>query len=77
VEQSGPLPISATLPLRRHGEQLRRAQQRIAADGQWVAPPSAALPGYQSLFVDQVLQADQGCDMDFLVGRRGAVARVS
>jgi L-arabonate dehydrase len=34
--------------------------------------------GYQKLYVDHVLQADRGCDMDFLVGRRGAaVARHS
>ncbi len=28
--------------------------------------------GYQSLYIDRVLQADQGCDFDFLVGCRGA-----
>lgn len=28
--------------------------------------------GYQRLYVDHVLQADQGCDLDFLVGCRGA-----
>ncbi|GAA6142086.1 IlvD/Edd family dehydratase [Hydrogenophaga sp. 5NK40-0174] len=28
--------------------------------------------GYQQLYVDHVLQADQGCDFDFLVGCRGA-----
>ncbi|ADJ62557.1 dihydroxy-acid dehydratase [Herbaspirillum seropedicae] len=28
--------------------------------------------GYQSLYVDRVLQADEGCDFDFLVGCRGA-----
>ncbi len=38
----------------------------------WVAPPPAMLSGYQKLYVDHVLQADRGCDMDFLVGRRGA-----
>jgi L-arabonate dehydrase len=29
--------------------------------------------GYQQLYIDHVLQADQGCDFDFLVGQRGAV----
>jgi dihydroxy-acid dehydratase len=38
----------------------------------WVAPPPPMLSGYQKLYVDHVLQADRGCDMDFLVGRRGA-----
>jgi L-arabonate dehydrase len=28
--------------------------------------------GYQRLYVDHVLQADEGCDLDFLVGKRGA-----
>jgi len=28
--------------------------------------------GYRSLYVDHVLQADEGCDFDFLVGCRGA-----
>jgi dihydroxy-acid dehydratase len=28
--------------------------------------------GYQSLYVDRVLQADKGADLDFLVGCRGA-----
>ncbi len=37
--------------------------------------PSAAMPmkgGYQQLYVEHVLQADEGCDFDFLVGCRGA-----
>lgn len=38
----------------------------------WKAQPSAALPGYQTLHVEHVLQADQGCDLNFLVGRRQA-----
>ena len=34
--------------------------------------------GYQKLYVDHVLQADEGADLDFLVGKRGAeVPRVS
>ena len=28
--------------------------------------------GYQQLYVEHVLQADEGCDFDFLVGCRGA-----
>ena len=28
--------------------------------------------GYRRLYVDHVLQADEGCDLDFLVGCRGA-----
>ncbi|MDH6233442.1 L-arabonate dehydrase [Mesorhizobium soli] len=38
----------------------------------WTPPPVPSGGGYQSLFVERVLQADQGCDFDFLVGRRDA-----
>ncbi len=38
----------------------------------WRPPATAALSGYQSLYVNHVLQADRGADLDFLVGRRGA-----
>jgi L-arabonate dehydrase len=34
--------------------------------------PGAKNGGYQRLYVDHVLQADEGCDFDFLVGCRGA-----
>jgi L-arabonate dehydrase len=44
----------------------------------WMPPQLPANGGYQRLYVDHVLQADRGCDMDFLVGKRGAaVARHS
>ena len=39
---------------------------------EWKAPPPPALSGYQSLHIEHTLQADRGCDLDFLVGRRGA-----
>ncbi|MBZ9696856.1 dihydroxy-acid dehydratase [Mesorhizobium sp. B2-3-14] len=35
-------------------------------------PPEPPQGGYQSLYVERVLQADKGCDFDFLVGRRDA-----
>ncbi|EPC02747.1 dihydroxy-acid dehydratase [Litchfieldella anticariensis FP35 = DSM 16096] len=35
--------------------------RRIASDG-----------GYRQLYIEHVLQADEGCDFDFLVGKRGA-----
>jgi dihydroxy-acid dehydratase/L-arabonate dehydrase len=40
------------------------------AEGQKVEPADTS--GYRKLYVDHVLQADQGCDFDFLVGCRGA-----
>jgi dihydroxy-acid dehydratase len=38
-------------------------QARLA---QWSPPPSKHLRGYPRLYVDHVLQADAGCDFDFL-----------
>jgi L-arabonate dehydrase len=37
-----------------------------------VAPAAPMKGGYQRLYVNHVLQADEGCDFDFLVGCRGA-----
>jgi L-arabonate dehydrase len=35
--------------------------------------PVTGMPGgYQKLYIDHVLQADEGCDFDFLVGNRGS-----
>ncbi|MGZ5265813.1 MAG: IlvD/Edd family dehydratase [Caldimonas sp.] len=39
---------------------------------QWKRPAPPLGSGYWKLYVDHVLQADQGVDLDFLVGRRGA-----
>ena len=49
-------------------DDVEMASRRAA----WTAPPAAMIGGYQSLYVDHVLQADQGADLDFLVGCRGA-----
>jgi dihydroxy-acid dehydratase/L-arabonate dehydrase len=40
----------------------KESQQRNPADAS----------GYRNLYIDHVLQAEQGCDFDFLVGCRGA-----
>ena len=39
---------------------------------QWQAPPPVATRGYVKLYIDHVLQADQGVDLDFLVGGSGS-----
>jgi dihydroxy-acid dehydratase len=45
---------------------------------QWMAPEVAMPGGYQGLYVERVMQADRGADLDFLVGCRGhAVPRES
>ena len=38
----------------------------------WKAPKAPMARGYTKLYVDHVLQADQGADLDFLVGSSGA-----
>jgi dihydroxy-acid dehydratase len=38
----------------------------------WLPPEPPLKSGYWKLYIDHVLQADQGADLDFLVGRRGA-----
>ena len=37
----------------------------------WQAPPPRADRGWVGLYVRHVLQADRGCDLDFLVGKSG------
>jgi dihydroxy-acid dehydratase len=45
---------------------------------QWTTPEVAMPGGYQGLYVERVMQADRGADLDFLVGCRGhAVPRES
>jgi dihydroxy-acid dehydratase len=44
-------------------------KQRLA---DWKPPAPPLTSGYWKLYIDHVLQADQGADLDFLVGRRGA-----
>jgi dihydroxy-acid dehydratase len=38
---------------------------------QWTPPKPRLDSGYWKLYIDHVLQADQGADLDFLVGKRG------
>jgi L-arabonate dehydrase len=38
----------------------------------WRPPEPAATRGYVKLYVDHVLQANRGCDLDFMVGASGA-----
>ena len=47
-------------------------QTRLAAWATRQQPDPADAGGYRKLYVEHVLQADEGCDFDFLVGCRGA-----
>jgi L-arabonate dehydrase len=55
---------------RLHLEVSDQELARRLADWQPPRPPLSS--GYWKLYVDHVLQADQGVDLDFLVGKRGA-----
>jgi dihydroxy-acid dehydratase len=50
-------------------EIAQRQAEREAQAAKTVTPLKG---GYQQLYIDRVLQADEGCDFDFLVGCRGA-----
>ncbi len=39
----------------------------------WISAAPVNERGYAKLYQDHVMQADQGCDLDFLVGKSGAV----
>jgi dihydroxy-acid dehydratase len=71
------------LALVRDGDQIeldvaKRRLQLLVPDkelkkrrGQWKAPKRPLERGYWRLYVDHVLQAHQGADLDFLVGKSG------
>jgi dihydroxyacid dehydratase/phosphogluconate dehydratase len=66
-------PIVLDVPARRlqldvPAEELARRTPPAAATAAYAAPSG----GWQRLYVDHVLQADRGADLDFLVGRRGS-----
>jgi dihydroxy-acid dehydratase len=63
----------AARSLHLHVDDAELAARRAA----WVKPPTPlAERGYTRMYVDHVLQADKGVDLDFLVGGSGApVAR--
>ena len=44
--------------------------ERLAARALTAVPGPKS--GYQQLYIEHVLQADEGCDFDFLVGNRGS-----
>ncbi len=70
VVRNGDL-IELNVPERRLHLHISDAElaQRLS---EWKPPAPALASGYWKLYVDTVLQADEGVDLDFLVGRRGA-----
>ena len=68
--QNGDL-ITLDVPARSlhlHISDVEMAARRAA----WVPPAPHAVRGYAKLYIDHVLQADRGADLDFLVGRTGS-----
>ncbi len=51
-----------------HVDDLELARRRA----EWQAPPPLAERGWYKLYIDHVMQADTGCDLDFLVGCSGS-----
>jgi dihydroxy-acid dehydratase len=68
--QNGDL-VTLDVPGRRlhlHVDDAELARRRVV----WQPPPPHAARGYVRLYVDHVLQANDGADLDFLVGRSGS-----
>jgi dihydroxy-acid dehydratase len=63
--------IELNVPERRLHLDISEAEleRRLA---EWQAPKPPLDSGYWKLYIDHVLQADEGADLDFLVGQRGA-----
>jgi len=63
--------IELDVPMRRlhlHVSDEELARRRES----WKAPEPPLTSGYWKLYIDRVLQADEGADLDFLVGKRGS-----
>jgi dihydroxy-acid dehydratase len=58
----------AARSLHLHVDDAELAARRDA----WTPPPQHAGRGYVRMYLEHVLQADQGADLDFLVGRSGS-----
>jgi dihydroxy-acid dehydratase len=70
VVQNGDM-IELDVPARRL--QLLISDEELQARlARWQPPEPPLKSGYWKLYIDHVLQADEGADLDFLVGQRGA-----
>jgi dihydroxy-acid dehydratase len=47
-------------------------EELAARRATWTPPKPPLTSGYWKLYIDHVLQADEGVDLDFLVGKRGS-----
>jgi L-arabonate dehydrase len=53
-------------------EMSERLAARAELQAQVQAKGGGMKGGYQAMYIEHVLQADEGCDFDFLVGNRGS-----
>ena len=58
-----------SLTLNVSDEELKRRKAR------WKSPIEKANGGYAGLYIETVMQADTGADLDFLVGKRGSIVK--
>jgi dihydroxy-acid dehydratase len=77
--------VGGTLALVRNGDMItldvanRRLQLEVSEEElaqrkkEWTPPQPQADRGYTKMYIENVNQADQGCDLDFLKGGSGAV----
>ena len=56
-------------------ELLVPAEELAARTANWqkAPPPQKYSRGYYRLYVEHVMQADRGCDLDFLTGGSGSI----
>jgi len=76
--------VGGPLALVRTGDQIlldvpnRSLTLEVGADeltrraAEWIPPVPVATRGWYRLYIDHVMQADTGCDLDFLVGSSGS-----
>ena len=64
--------IELDVPKRRLHLHVERRGAGAAPRADWKPPTPPLTSGYWKLYIDHVLQADEGADLDFLVGQRGA-----
>ena len=75
ITTKSPYALTALVELFRHGDRgpvpIAELARRRAA---WTPPARKDERGYRRLYEDHVLQANEGCDLDFLRGRSPVVS---
>ena len=73
MAEVGNMPLPPQVLRKGSTDLVRISDEELKARvAKWVRPEPPLKSGYWKLYVDTVLQADEGCDLNFLVGKRGA-----